>query len=107
MRYLIILLLVTGVHAQEKTFIALQAMDTATTVYILSTGGQELNPLLPEDNIPALVIIKAVVTIMYLKMDPPKKEMWLINILTATAVINNAYQIGKHQRSNHVTTWNQ
>ncbi len=97
MRYLIALLLITTAHAQERTFIALQAMDTATTAYILSTGGHEINPLLP-DKIPALVIIKAVVSIIYLKMEPSKRELWFMNFLLSTAVINNAWQIGKRSR---------
>ncbi len=98
MRYIIILLLVTAVHAQKKTFVALQAMDTATTVYALNMGLHEMNPLLPEDNIPALVIIKTVASILYLRMEPTKKELWVGNIIQLAVVINNVYQIDRHQR---------
>ena len=98
MRYLIILLLVTSVHAQKKTFIVLQAMDTITTVYALNIGLSELNPLLPEDNIPALVIIKTGFSIAYLETKPSKKELWITNIIQVAVVINNIYQIGRQQR---------
>ncbi len=92
------LLLSTQVEAQEKTFIGLTLADIATTGYIISTGGHELNPLLPEDNIPLLAVIKIAIAIGYLKTEPSKKELWIMNFIISTPVINNTYQIIRHSR---------
>ena len=88
----------TQIEAQEKILIGLTLADIATTGYIISTGGTELNPLLPDDNIPTIAVIKIVLLVVYLKTDPPKKQIWFMNFLTSTAVLNNFYQIIKHER---------
>ena len=94
---IIIILLSVHLEAQEKTLITLTLADIATTGYIISTGGHELNPLLPKDNIPAIAVIKMAIVIGYLKTNPSKKEIWFMSFITSTAVINNLYQIIKYQ----------
>lgn len=87
----------TQIEIQRKIFIGLTLADIATTGYGLSNGAHELNPLLPDD-IVGIAIVKIIVLFWSLDAEPQKKELWLMNIVTSIVVINNAYQIGMHQR---------
>lgn len=102
MKYLTLLFLSASLSAQDSTasnvFIGLTVMDVITTNYIMNTGGVELNPLLPADDLFALGAIKGVLAVAYLKANPPKKHIWIINIIMSTATINNLWQIHKYNR---------
>ena len=98
MKYILILIICGApLSAQEDVLIGIAVMDVITTHYIATTGGQELNPLVPANDLPAYVAIKAVLIAAYLNTKPPKRHIWLMNILTSTGVINNLYQIHRRQ----------
>ncbi len=94
---IIVLLLSTQIEAQENALVILTVADIATTGYIIGTGGQEFNLLLPKDNIPAIAVIKMIILIGYLKTEPSKKELWFMNFITSVMVVNNLNQIIKHR----------
>ena len=96
------ILLSASLWGQDTTassvLIGLTVMDVVTTNYIMATGGIELNPLLPADNLFALAAIRGIIVVAYLATKPPKLHIWILNIITSTAVVNNLWQIHKHQR---------
>ena len=87
----------TQVAFQRKILIGLTCADMMTTAYGLSTGGRELNPLLPQD-IRGIVAINIIGSIWYLSTEPSKKELWLVNIITSMVVTSNINQIIRHSR---------
>ena len=101
MKYLLIILLSASLWGQDSTasnvLIGLTVMDVVTTNYIAMTGGKELNPLLPAGDLFALAAIRGVIVVAYLATKPPKLHIWILNIITSTAVVNNLWQIRKHQ----------
>ena len=84
-------------HAQEDMLIGLTVADVMTTSYIVNTGGVEFNPLLPAENLAVMILIKGILVTLYLRTEPPKKHVWVMNFILSTAVINNIYQIN-HRR---------
>lgn len=97
-KQLLFILLFSPLWGQEDILVGLTVMDVVTTHYILSTGGMELNPLLPAENLGALAGVKLIITYCYLKTKPPKKQIWVIVGLISTAVINNLWQIHKWEQ---------
>ncbi len=87
------MLLSTPINAQEDILVALTVMDIVTTNFIAVTGGVELNPLLPANDLGKLILIKSIILVVYLKTSPSKWQVWVMNIVVSTAVVNNLWQI--------------
>ena len=99
-RYLLLLLLVVPLSAQDDKTILLgiTVMDVITTNHILDIGGVELNPIvrpLTERQF-LFLAIKLGATYFFLNRKPTKKQIRTANLVLGSVVVNNLYQIRKH-----------
>lgn len=72
---------------------SLQAMDTATTLYIVNNGGREVNPLMQPIVTNPAVFIALKMAIMTVASKLPEDDLRTLNYIYGGVVLNNLYQI--------------
>lgn len=78
-----------------EVYAVLQAADAVTTLYLVSIGGTEMNPILKSIvDQPAAFILLKVGTVLLAKK-APKKSVKAAIWITIGLTINNVYQISK------------